>query len=107
MISAAEKKALDRKLNSLVVKKEKLSTAKKTADFSLKEVNKKMRRFEADARLLEKKFRRAKAEISDRKGEETRLIVTNKTLRKAVEKHKKEARRLFFSLRKKRQCLAH
>ena len=39
-IYAVEKKALNRKLNSLVVKNEKLSTTKKTADFSLKEANK-------------------------------------------------------------------
>ena len=54
---------------------------------------------EADARLLNKKFRKAEAENSDRKSEETRLIVINKSLKKAVDKHQREAHRLLFSMK--------
>ena len=56
---------------------------------------------EADARLLNKKFRRTEAENYDRKSEETRLIVINKSLKKAVDKHQKEAHRLLFSMNRK------
>ena len=96
-----EKKALNRKLDALIKKNEKSRTAKKTADLSLEQANKKVRRLEADARLLNKKFRRAEAENSDRKSEETRLIVINKSLKKAVDKHQKEAHCLLFLMNRK------
>ena len=107
-ISAADKKALNCKLDSLVKKNEKSRTANKTTDLSLEKDNKKVRRLETDARLLNKKFCRAEAENSDRKSEETRLIVINKSLKKAVDKHQKEAHRLlFFDEQTKRQCVVH
>lgn len=56
---------------------------------------------EADLQLINKKLRRAEAEISDRKSEETRLIVANKSLKKAVKKNQKEAHHLLFSINKK------
>ena len=61
-ISAADKRDLNRKINALVQKNEKNHTAKDTADLSLKHANTKMRRLEADVRLLKKKFSREDAD---------------------------------------------
>ena len=84
MISALDKRAFNQKIDALVKKNEKSRTAKDTVDFSLKQGNKNVRRLEADLRLLNKKFCKADAQISDFKSEETRLILSNKTLKKAA-----------------------
>ena len=61
---------------------------------------------EADLRLLKKKLSRADAEISGLKSEETRLIIANKSLKKAAEKHQKEAHRLLFFMNKKERSVS-
>ena len=62
---------------------------------------------EADLRLLNKKLRKADVKMSDFKNEETRLILSNKTLKKSSEKHQREAHRLLFSITKKEHSVSY
>ena len=82
-------------------KTKKSRTAKDNLHISLTQANKKLRSFEASVRSLNKKLRKAEAAVFYLKTEGTRLLLSNRTLKKSSEKHQKEAHRLLFSINKK------
>ena len=88
-------------------KNEKSCTAKDTLDISLTQANKKVRSLKAALRLLKKKLRKADVKMSDFQSEETHLLLSNKTLKKASKKHQKESHRLLFLINEKTQCFFH
>ena len=60
---------------------------------------------EARLRTLNNKLRKSEAAVSHLKTEETRLLLSNRTLKKSSEKHQKDARRYLFLINKQERSV--
>ena len=104
-ISASDKKAFHRKIETLVKKNEKSHTAKDNLHILLKQANKKVRSLEARLKTLNNKLLNSEATVLSLKNEETRLLLLNRTLKKSSEKHQKDARRYLFLINKQERSV--
>ena len=104
-ISALDKKAFHRKIDTLVQKNEKSHTAKENLHISLTQANKKVKSLEARLRTLNKNLRKSEAAVLHLKTEETRLLLSNRTLKKLSEKHQKDTRHYLFLINKQERSV--
>ena len=95
-ISASDKKGFHWKIDTLVKNNENSFTAKENIHISLKKMNKKVRSLEARLKTLNKKLLKSDATVSCLKSEETRLLLSNRSLKKSCEKHQKMHVDIYF-----------